>query len=332
MEDTTDFDIISQFHKDNIELYNKASKMIDSINILTKMYLHQKLTSMILTINPFIYRTVKESIDRLKTMDMNGIIVNFTDLNMYAVFNYDQHRRLLNKIAESLDDEELEKSDLHLYQVVLVGQRQKLVLACTNPAYFTKLRKYIGDYFKAEVTQEGNQFTVNLYTDSEQDFETKYESFHKYINNKNDDKLYKSVKQIEVIKDGNESYRQYDMSDVPPGTAKNLQDILKIVKTISDDDFRELKLVINIGNNYNHCNVNIGNRVVNNQVATMDQRCQTARLWVSNNNPIIGELTNVYYERYKASNINPLAHCHFSPIVKEILKRDYIRGTHHRHW
>lgn len=328
MDNIDDF---MQFKLKNGELFKKAYEITDSVGILSKMYSNQKLTSMILSLNPFIYVDVIYAIERLKTMKMNGIIVNFTDLGICVVFHYDQYRRLLNKITESIDDEELTNSDLHLYQVVLVGQRQKLVLACTNPAYFTKLRRYISEYFKAEVTQDGNQFTVNIYTESEKEFATKYTDFHTFINNKNDIKCYESMKQVDVIVKQHDQYRQYDVSTVPGGTAKNLQDILKVVKTIGDDEYRALKLTINInninGNVNNNCNI-----VNNNYAQTREQQVQIARQWITDNNPIDGELTSVYYDRYKGATRNFLSHKLFGPLAKDTLKRGYMRSTQGQHW
>lgn len=323
---------VALFSQNNPGLLSKASEIIKDVEILSKMYTNQQLTSIILDLNPFIFIDVIRAVDRLKFMDMNGIIVHFTDLNIYAVFPYDQYRRLLNKISDSIDDENIDKSNLHLYQVVLVNQRQKLVLACTNPACFNKLQRYISEHFKAEVTRDGNQFTVNLYTDSDKDFELKYDSLYKYINNKNDKTCYESLRRIDVVQDSRDQYRQYDITVVPTGGSSNLQDILKIVKTISDDDYRKFKLNIVVNNNgviQNNCNI-VNN--IHNQVQTKEQRLQTTRFWIANNNPVDGELLSAYYEIYKASNVNPIAHCQFSPIVKEIIGRDYIKGTHGRHW
>lgn len=332
-------DNVVQFELNNRELLDKAYEITGDVKILSKMYSNQKLTSMILALNPFVYVDVIRAVDRLKIMKLDGIIVNFTDLNIYAVFHYDQYRRLLNKITEVIEDEELDNSDIHLYQVVLVGQRQKLVIACTDPAYFNKLQRYISEYFKAEVTRDGNQFTVNLYMESEKEFEDKYENFHTFINNKNDKKCYESMKRIDVVKERNDQYREYDISAIPPGSAKNLQDVIKLVKTISDDEYKKFKLVINVNNNINNIAGNVNgninncnNRLVNNQVQTKEQRIQTARYWISNNNPVEGELASLYYERYKTANNNPIAHRDFGPMAREILKRDYIRNAEGRHW
>lgn len=328
-------DTTIQFKLTNRELFDKAYKVTKDVEILSKMYLNQKLTSIILDLDPHIFIDVIYAIDRLKFMDMNGLIVNFTDLSIYAVFPYELYRKLLNRISDSIDDNHITKSDLHLYQVALVNQRQKLVFACTDPTNFSKLQRYVNEHFKTEVTRDGNQFTVNLYTDSDKDFESKYDSLYKYINNKNDKKCYESMRRVDVLAKRQDHYRQYDITTIPEGGSANLQDILKIVKTINDDDYRKFKLTINVNNvnnvNGNNININCNNRVVN-QMQTKEQRLQTASTWITNNNPNVGELTTVYYDRYAAANINPIARCTFGPIVKEVLKRDCIHGTNARHW
>lgn len=336
MEPQHPYDIVGKFRVDSKTLFDKAFDVTGDMNILAKMYHNQLLTSIIIDIKPFIFAETLKAIDRLKRMNMNGVIVNFTLLGIYAVFTYDQYRRLLNRISDGVDDGNIDKDNINLYQVVLICQRQKLVFACTNPLCFEKMQRYAKDCFNVEVTRDNNQITVNLYAESEKEFSTLYNKLYEYIDNKNDEKCFESLAEVKIKKEGGDLCREYNINMIPVGGSANLQDILKMIKTINDEDYKQSKLTINVNiGNVNNCNNVRGNVNINQNAyrpLTNDERVRAAQYWVHNNNPIAGELIGVYYDRYAAANVNPISHKVFGPLARKVLNREYVRGTHTRHW
>lgn len=335
MDSEDSLQIVNKMNKEKPFLYKEAVKHTKDMAILEKMYKHPSLSMRMLRSCTEIHTKTNDAFQALKNVHPNSVCIHFVDLELYVIFSYEKYGTFLSGISDDIVDDKVNRSDLKLYQLVVSSQRQKLVIVCTNPVHFDKLKQHAADCFKTNTENTGNEITVNIYANNEQEFSDLFQKLSKYIISKNDQRCIESIMPMPIIFDGYNTYRKYNCSDLPE--TFDLKDIVSMLKTVSNDELSKLNLTINnnIIVNNNNINGNVNGNVNfngNNNLSLKDQKIQSTRQWITNNQPNNGELTTAYYERYKAANNNPIISREFGPLVREITKRDVLQGTHGRHW
>lgn len=331
IENTDVISILSKFKAGKEKLFKKAMEKTTDVNVLVKMYKYPVLSerllfrcTMLTTDIYTILRVAKESNNNTKDSQLDNIIINFLDLGIYALFSYTNYEQFFISMTEEIESDRMQKSDIKLCQVVLTGQKQKIVLACTDISYYNKLKKYIEECFKVTPSLHNDQITIELFMNSERELEEKFDKLQAHIQNK-DQKCVEFIKLITLLRAGADKYRNYNCDEFPEYSADvNMEYICKILKTHSS--------IHNVNININNNCVIGNNNIVNQLRTTKPDRIQSARGWIQNNNPANGESTADYYEKYRTSNHFPLIHNEFGPIVRDVLKREPVRGKLGRHW
>lgn len=338
--------IMNDLVNNNLRLYNIAVKHTTDMELLAKMYHNQELSTKMLNHCTTIYTDIGQALSDYKNRYSDCIIIHILDLDLYAVFTYEKYSTFLTSIKDGITDEKITKDDLKLYQIVLSGQRQKLVFAITNLAYFDKMKDYISECFnnpgtKVDSILINDQITINIYANSEKELEDMYVKLNNYIYQRNDKKCASSMRRSILFNAGSDQYRAHDCSDVPE--TDDMTAVYKILKTVNIKDIQNLNLTVNINNSINGSNIITGkNNTIQVGVNPADQKKlsrveadRSARLWIQNNqHGGSDESTRQYYDRYEADNAAALLSLvDFNKLMREILGRDVKHGTGGmRHW
>lgn len=296
---------IMQFRQKS-EVFELAYNLTKDIVILAKMYDNYVLTRSILRSNCAKFTKL---LDALNSVQDDRILIQFTDIDLFCIFENREYMHFVDTINMNT---EADTPPINLYQIILAGKRQKMVFACTDSKYFTKLQTYARDCFNAKVTASRNQITVDIINSSENDINTNYDRLYKYIDSIGDIDCLEVMNEIRIISESTHKYRKFSLNDNFGGnyTPGELISMLRSVHTLN---------ITITGNNNNVMSI-----------VNVDKK-QQAREWISANPPIEREVTANYYARYTASGLSCIAVNQFGKSVRELGYKT-IQSTNNRVW
>jgi hypothetical protein len=236
------------------------------------------------------------------------ILIQFTDIDIFCIFDNKQYTHFIDTVSMNL---EADTPPIDLYQIVLVGKKQKMVFACTDSKYFAKLQTYARDCFDSKVTTSRNQITVDIVNSSEDEITANYDRLYKYIDSVGDNNCLEVMNEIRVISEATHRYRKFSLND-NLGNYYNPSDLISMLRSV-----HTLNITITGNNNNIMSIVNV-------------DKVQQAREWITTNLPTEREVTTEYYARY-VDDGGCIAVNRFSNLVREAGYK-VIRGTNKRMW
>jgi hypothetical protein len=284
--------------------FQRACRITDKFSIIAKMYDNMWLLEKLCMNRCTKFTDLAHALGSLEDSPDDNVLIQFTDIDLYCVFNSNQYTTFFETMEETAD----------LYQIVLAGKKQKLVFACTDNNYFTELQDYAKNCFNADVSTSKNQITIAVVNSNEGDIANNYDKLYEYVSRQKNKGCLEAMKDIRASRELTYKYRSYSISNLID--CYDVRSIMNALRSITN-------LTVN-------GNVTINNINGNNNTIGSSDRTQVARNWVANNPPFDREITTDYYNRYcKVSD--PIANNQFGKLAREIGYKT-IQGRNKRLW
>jgi len=276
--------------------FQKLSEITDSISITAAVYDNRQLFNRITRRIESVFANITDAIYESSKGDF--VLINFANIMLYGLFTRDRYVNMI--MCELADDVQYDDILINIYQIVLVGKRQKFVFACTNMEFFEKLQKYAQECFGTTIYTSGPQITVNINTQTEEDITNSYSKLYNYIYHKKDIICCDAMRPIQPISVHNYIYRSYDVNDAV--TAKNIDEAAKLLRSIPWAGPANIQNLTTAH----------GQPTTNTAKALADTSAQD---WIAQNPPINQEPSSKYYLRYNSTTKAPICIKKFNKLV-----------------
>jgi hypothetical protein len=290
-------DIFNEFRCKKPQIFAEAVQITRNFHTLAKIYRNLRLFMELTRAECELYDNLilaLSVVDKRKSL----ILVQFTDIDLYAVFACAEYLNFVKNINSAIIDavENGDNMTINLCQIVIAGRKQKLVFICEADEHFDKLEAYSGRCFRARVNRSKNQITVNVVTCNDAELIDNYNKLYNYIYSKNDVGACDSMKQIPLIQNIF-SYRIYSCDDILG--AVNVDELAKLLRSI-------------------YASADICSPVITDDISngsTIDSK-NISLEWIKCHPPM-KEKTGDYYARYITDIKNPLRIQKFASLMTE---------------
>lgn len=310
------FQKVSLFYNEHPKLVDDVVKITTRMDVIAKIYDNIPYFRKVNRSGCIVLDDITRALVDFEDVQ-NSVLIHFAELGLYGMFTNEQYLKFIDNLKEVI---ELDGIAVNLYQIVFVGEKQKLVFMCANAGCFERLQKYARDCFQANVSTSANEITVAVNANNEADVGDKYNTLHAYIQKYGDAECGSAMGYIPIYGMNRYRHRKYSCNDTL--TARTMEELITMLKTSS------APITITINGNINNGTVN-GN--MNNKIKTEGGAKKLAEDWIDNNLPVVDERTSHYYTRYTTSVENAIANNQFNGLVTA---RGYktVQGTNGRYW
>ncbi|SIP85966.1 Hypothetical protein PACV_251 [Pacmanvirus A23] len=226
-------------------------------------------------------------VEALNNYTSDNILVYFTELEVYGIFEVDAYYNMVKKLMENEEDNDI-KIPFTPKQIVLSGNKQKIIMLCTNEN-IDKIKNYANEFFKSGVIVKNNSadeieiMVENKLIDNSDDVAKLFKEFYGYIYKK-DKQLTDNIKLPKIHMAGDKQYICKNIS--ADNYLSNVNDIIKLLAT--HNPAANIQVNVMIG----------GGQVINGDFINKLKPDDSAKEWVKNNPPNDHEITTDYYKRY----------------------------------
>lgn len=292
-----------EFKDKDPKIFKQAYELTKNIETLAKIYDNMRLFKKLMKNKCTKYTSLVYALDAMEELLDNYLLIQFANIDLYCVFEHDQYASFI----EETDDD----ASVELYQIILAGNKQKLVFTCTDSDYFNKLQGHAKKCFNMGINVSKNQITIDIVNSCERDITDNYNKLYKYVSKFKDEDCLNAMNEMRTLNESKHEYRKFSIIDVI-GYEGNFMDLLRSANHI----------IINGNVTINQGGINTTNNGV-------IDKTQLARDWIANNPPNDREVTTDYYARYATSNTIVINI--FGKLVRDAGYK-IVQGTNKRMW
>lgn len=277
-----------------------------SVNLLVQIHDNWKLFKIGVTNAKRMFTSLDAAVTAKRVGD---IILHFGKIRIYAIMTPDEYNNFVGGIClEGCKDE--------IYQIILLSERQKVVLLCDrDPEFIQKLVK------------DADRGTYKLQTRSDQNqLEIKDQIVDNYKEGK---KVFKKLAESLVVR-----YPDIDniLRLIKPPTTSCVNKFIELLMSGNFECRDKMELLSNLGTIVivNQAQGSImNNGTINGSVTTninqTDDNSASVRTWITQNPP--GNMSKeVYYQQYRSANQNPITKNKFSVVMMSVGYVTYDNG------
>lgn len=296
----------------NTDMYRKLVNMFGedvlTVGIITRVSKNIKLFRLFEVIPGEKFIRVEDALASANKSH-ERILIHFTELNLYGLFEHTQYQSLVAQIHERYEDNN--NISFRPRQIILSGLPQKLVFICLgDETIVEKIRGYVAKKYKCEIksvkTADRTEITVqgaggNSYDEMQQ-------SYYDLINFiGGDNEVRGKMLPMPIEKISGHSYLSADLS-CDLSKHNTIEDIIASLKTLHGGN-----IVINFTIVNGTMNVHNDNRVT-----VKEKEKNVTKDWIKNNPPKNRERKTEYYSKYKIAIKNHVAETVFGRMMKEL--------------